>query len=707
MKVFATDHQLKSVTVFKSDTAEIVRNFRLDLQPTQNKIEIVGLSSAIDTRSVRVSGLGEARLFDVVCTVEDTKAHDPDALTEEIRKLTVKKASLEGEKEVRASEANFLVSYAKTLNGEHVKPSEMASFLSEFVEQGRKNVVAVAEIDEKILAVEREISTLKEELSLIKGSTRGQVKLVIVADEEITIDLKLTYIVAHASWHPTYELHATTTSDGRPSPTVSLHYRARVTQSTGEDWTDTSLTLSTVASDVVAQSLPQPIPFKIRPRNGFFQKPLFPTNNFNNPQKFALATQSQTLLSFGQQAQQQQQPQQSIFGNPQPQSYSAFGQPATGGGLFGAAPATTGGGIFGSAPTTTGGAFGSSTGTGLFGSTAPAPASTGLFGSAPSAPAASPFTGFGSAAPAAPTGFGGGLFGSAAASSGPAPAFGASAANPGGPTEPDAPAADAAEESFEELALHGTLDEPKTTVTETPVAVSFSVKGQTTIPSDGIDHRVSVAILPFEANISHITVPSTEPRVYLQCEVKNTSEYRLLPGPCSVILDDSYVSKTSIKDVNLGDTFDCTLGHDASTTVLVARKRHTTRPETSTFVEAINITTYTTTITVHNKHAFTINNLIIRDVIPTSEDARAKVILRKPKGLAEAKDGVTISVKDDLTVAWEKVVDGKGGQKEGKFEWKGKLDSGEKANYISQWEVKAPSDFSWFDPFTPVFGQPR
>lgn len=33
----------------------------------------------------------------------------------------------------------------------------------------------------------------------------------------------------------------------------------------------------------------------------------------------------------------------------------------------------------------------------------------------------------------------------------------------------------------------------------------------------------------------------------VQCEVKNTSEYRLLPGPVSVFLDDSYVSKTTIQ----------------------------------------------------------------------------------------------------------------------------------------------------------------
>lgn len=33
--------------------------------------------------------------------------------------------------------------------------------------------------------------------------------------------------------------------------------------------------------------------------------------------------------------------------------------------------------------------------------------------------------------------------------------------------------------------------------------------------------------------------------------VKNTSDYRLLPGPVSVFLDDSFVSKTKIFSVRI------------------------------------------------------------------------------------------------------------------------------------------------------------
>jgi hypothetical protein len=61
--------------------------------------------------------------------------------------------------------------------------------------------------------------------------------------------------VVDGIWKATYDLHATT-ENGRPSSAVELHFRARVSQSTGEDWANTSLTLSTAVFDPLEQGLP-------------------------------------------------------------------------------------------------------------------------------------------------------------------------------------------------------------------------------------------------------------------------------------------------------------------------------------------------------------------------------------------------------------------------------------------------------------------
>ena len=116
-------------------------------QAGQNKVQIESLPSTIDTHSVRVSGLGDARLSDVVCTIgaDNEASYSPDGPSELIRLLTVQKQALEQEKDMRDREAELLVNYAKTLTGEHVTPVNMSSFLGDFVEQGRLNLKAVSD----------------------------------------------------------------------------------------------------------------------------------------------------------------------------------------------------------------------------------------------------------------------------------------------------------------------------------------------------------------------------------------------------------------------------------------------------------------------------------------------------------------------------------------------------------------------------------
>ncbi|KAJ6615886.1 hypothetical protein B0H10DRAFT_2435257 [Mycena sp. CBHHK59/15] len=722
-KLSARENPIKAVTVYKSRKAEVVRNFSLDLKPGSNKIEITELPSCIDTHSVRVSGLSDARLFDVVCTTRD----EPSTSSETVRLLKAKKSALESEKRVRDHESDLLFTYAKTLSGEHVSPTQMHEFLQSFVQQGRMNLEAVAELDEKIVALDRQIESEQQKQAAKKGASTGEVTVVLGTDSDARIDLKLTYIVSNASWESTYELHAAT-ENGKPSSSVALHYRARIVQSTGEDWSDTALTLSTVAASTIAKSIPWLSPIKIRPQShsawkgvrpaapGFANTSIFHQKNpfgdipsvYSQPQVPGSTWNAGGLFGGGggfgafsqQQQPQQQHPQQhgnnNAFGNS-----SAYNQPqvlgstwnAGGRGEFGAfsqqhpqqqppqqhpqqqqqlqqqAP------LFGTSQQS--GSVQPQQNSSIFG--APQQ-NTSLFG--------------------APQQSGGvqqqqqgttsfvGLFGTAT----PAPSL------------PEASDEQEQAEDFEEIAIPGAQAGPTTIVTETPLAISYAVEGATTVPSDGMAHQVSVAVLPFEAKISHIVTPRVDARVYLQCHVKNTSEYRLLPGPVSVILDDSFVSTTSVNEINTGDTFTCTLGDDVAAKVTYARSSKTVTAQGGSFTEVFNNTTYNTKITIDNRHQFAINDLVVRDIIPTCDDKRAKVILRKPAGLAVAKDNETVSLTPrGLTVRWGKAAFGRSGEKDGRFEWAWSVEGGAKVVLEAEWELKAPADVAWVES-VPLFG---
>jgi hypothetical protein len=60
------------------------------------------------------------------------------------------------------------------------------------------------------------------------------------------------------------------------------------------------------------------------------------------------------------------------------------------------------------------------------------------------------------------------------------------------------------------------LTQSAAAISKSPMMISYTVETLTTIPSDGILYRVLVAVVPFEAVITHITTPSKSPIAYLQ-----------------------------------------------------------------------------------------------------------------------------------------------------------------------------------------------
>src|ERR1700742_3530953 len=72
-------------------------------------------------------------------------------------------------------------------------------------------------------------------------------------------------VVNHASWEPAYELHATTSNSGTSNMSVSLRYRACVTQSTGEDWSNVALRFSTTKMNLAGDTIPELRPTRIQP----------------------------------------------------------------------------------------------------------------------------------------------------------------------------------------------------------------------------------------------------------------------------------------------------------------------------------------------------------------------------------------------------------------------------------------------------------
>jgi hypothetical protein len=60
------------------------------------------------------------------------------------------------------------------------------------------------------------------------------------------------------------------------------------------------------------------------------------------------------------------------------------------------------------------------------------------------------------------------------------------------------------------------LAAPRGVVSKSPLSVTYTVEGKTTIPTDGQSHKVLVASLPLEATVTHVTTPRKSTVAYLQ-----------------------------------------------------------------------------------------------------------------------------------------------------------------------------------------------
>ena len=64
--------------------------------------------------------------------------------------------------------------------------------------------------------------------------------------------------------------------------------------------------------------------------------------------------------------------------------------------------------------------------------------------------------------------------------------------------------------------MRQSISAPRGVVSKSPLSVTYTVEGKTTIPTDGESHKVLVASLPLEATVTHVTTPRKSTVAYLQ-----------------------------------------------------------------------------------------------------------------------------------------------------------------------------------------------
>lgn len=127
---------------------------------------------------------------------------------------------------------------------------------------------ALRQAERRVIAVREEIDALRRELALVGPATPNQTVLKITIDAETDVEggrLEIAYLTNQASWAPIYDLRLQESDESVAEGTVEISRRAAIRQTTGENWTDINVTLSTARpSGRLAGRVPPEIIAKIQ-----------------------------------------------------------------------------------------------------------------------------------------------------------------------------------------------------------------------------------------------------------------------------------------------------------------------------------------------------------------------------------------------------------------------------------------------------------
>jgi hypothetical protein len=133
-------------------------------------------------------------LFDVVCSVgRSAEEIDSASAAEVIRILNAKKDVLSKNLDALDDIVDTVLTYSKSLVGEHVPPTQAEKFFDNLLERSRSLGSTRAELEEEILQLTRKIDVLSFNQVKKQGTADGEVTVVVMAKQATDIKLRLTY----------------------------------------------------------------------------------------------------------------------------------------------------------------------------------------------------------------------------------------------------------------------------------------------------------------------------------------------------------------------------------------------------------------------------------------------------------------------------------------------------------------------------------
>src|SRR6202051_1197802 len=243
-----------AVTVYP-DGASVTRAIAVELPGGDNTLVIKDFPLTLDPSSLRVEGEAGTRL--TIGAIDTRRPHaalpgDLPALDKPIEPLKDERANLQGAIAAATVRRQFAVRFAEASpagigdKGEARPIADWRVAFAAVAEEVASADSAIRDAERKQRDIDREVARLESDRA-IKPPSKLEVRIDLAASAATRATLRVTYAVHSARWTPLYDARLDTGAKDR-KPALELVRRAEVTQTTGEDWSNVALSVSTVRS---------------------------------------------------------------------------------------------------------------------------------------------------------------------------------------------------------------------------------------------------------------------------------------------------------------------------------------------------------------------------------------------------------------------------------------------------------------------------
>lgn len=231
------------ITVFLN-RAQIEARVKTTVQAGTTKMIIGNVATTADPNSIQIGGKGDVVIMGVKFKQNYLGNKKRSVLEDSLKMAKSELEVVDVLVQVAENERNMLMANSNIKNEKDgVTPEDLKEmmdfFRTKLTEIGTRQMQLVRQskdLQDKINRFQQQLTSQGTNVN----QPAGEIELTLQAKAYSSVELNLTYIANNAGWSPVYDIRAKDVKSN-----IDLAYRANVYQSTGIDWKNVKLTLST------------------------------------------------------------------------------------------------------------------------------------------------------------------------------------------------------------------------------------------------------------------------------------------------------------------------------------------------------------------------------------------------------------------------------------------------------------------------------